>query len=123
MGSKRCSSTAKAAAQSVPFFMETGQNLISRMASDPRLPGLSDPELSAFLGQEMQTLPYFDQVFLVDTATLVPLGGYPPEARGGFSLTPDEQAGLDLAAQGILRQVYPIPPEGEADSARVSFLA
>ena len=119
----RMSSTAEAAAQSVPFFMETGQNLISQIASKPELSGLSDPELSAFLGQQIQTVPYFDQIFLVDTAGRTLLAAYPPEAGAAFSLTQDESAALDLATQGVMQQVYPIPPEGGQDSARLSFLA
>lgn len=120
----RMSATAQSAAQSIPFFMETGQNLIARMSSDASLVTLGDPELSASLGRAMQTLPYFDQLFLLDAGNGSLLGGYPPEARSGFSLTPDEQAGLSLASQGVLMQVYPIPPgmAGE-ESARLSFLA
>lgn len=125
----RLSSAALAASESVPFFMETGQNLISGLASDPALPGLSDPELSAFLGKGIQTVPYFDQLYLLDASAGTLLGAYPLEARGAFALTPDEQAGLTLASQGVLVQVYPIPPEEReassdaARAARLSFLA
>ncbi len=120
----RMSGVAGSAAQSVPFFMETGQNLIARIASEPSISTLGDPELSAILGREMQAVTYFDQLFLVDAASGSLLGGYPPEARSAFSLTQDEQAGLALASQGVLMQVYPIPPEESGqDSARISFLA
>ena len=119
----RMSGTAQAAAQTVPFFLETGQNLAAQISSDPRLGTMADPDLSAYLGRQMQTVPYFDELFLVDAASLALIGGYPDGARSGFGLLPDEQDGLRLALNGVLMQVYSIPPSDPAGSARVSFLA
>ncbi len=119
----RMSSTAQAAAQSVPFFLETGQNLVGQIASDPRLSQLTDPELSSLLGQQIQTLPYFDQIFLVNLQTRGLLAGYPAEARADFNLFPEEEAGLQLAGSGVSRQIYSIPSDSANGSARVSFMA
>jgi PAS domain S-box-containing protein len=118
------SSAAEAAAQSVPFFLETGQNLAVQLATDPRLLNASDPELASILAQQMQSSPYFDQFIILDVATQTVLGVYPSESRATFSLFPEEAAGLPLAAGGVLIQIYTIPPTSPGTSAaRVSFMA
>jgi len=120
---ERMASTAETAAQSVPFFLETGQNLAVQLASDPRLLDASDPELSALLAQRMQSSPYFDQFVILDVATKNVLGGYPSESRAAFSLFAEEEAGLPLAASGVLIQIYTLPPVTRgAGAARVSFM-
>ncbi len=128
---ERLASTATMAAETVPFFLETGQNLGVQLASDPRLLTAQDPELSAVLGQRMQSVPYFNELIVV---TLVPgeeensppeirvLGGYPPEAREAFVLSPEEKSGVPLAFASVWNQIYTLPPSGGGRAARVSFL-
>ena len=120
---QRLASVAGTAAQSVPFFLETGQNLAVQLASDPRLLNASDPELSAILAQRMQSSPYFDQFVVVDIASESMLGCYPSASCGTFSLYPEEDAGLSLAANGVLIQIYTIPPAKRGEgAARISFM-
>jgi signal transduction histidine kinase len=118
----RLSSAAEAAAQSVPFFLETGQNLAVQLASDTRLLEVNDPELTSIIGQRMQAVPYFDQFFVLDATGRTLLAGYPLPARQGFKLYPDEETGIFLASNGVLTQIYSIPPSTEEEPARVSFL-
>ncbi|RJP47466.1 MAG: HAMP domain-containing protein [Anaerolineaceae bacterium] len=120
----RLASAADTAAQSVPFFLETGQNLAVQLATDPRLLEATEPELSSILGQRMQSSPYFDQFIILDVSTQAVLGGYPSASRETFGLFPEEEAGLSLAAEGgVLIQIYTVPPlkPGEG-AARVSFM-
>lgn len=119
---KRLSSTAEAAAQSVPFFLETGQNLAAQLADDPRLLEAADPELSSIIGERIQAVPYFDQFFVVDVNSKTLLGGYPLSARRDFTLYAEEDMGLTLASSGVLTQIYSIPPLAANGQARVSFL-
>ncbi len=119
---KRLSSTAESAAQTVPFFLETGQNLAAQTAAEPRLLQAAGPELSAILGQHMQAAPYFDQLLVLDTATGSLLGAYPASARQGFLLYPQESTGMQLAASGVLTQIYSIPSLSPDGSAHVSFM-
>ncbi len=118
----RMSSTANAAAESVPFFLETGQNLAAQFASDPRLFELGGQELTDFLGDRIQTVPYFDQIFLIDLSTRALLAGYPAEAVVNFTVFAEEELGLQRAAGGVPSQTYSIPPTTLEGSARVSFL-
>lgn len=119
---KRLSSTAESASQNVPFFLETGQNLAAQLASDPRLLATTDPELSSIIGQHIQAVPYFDQFFVLDANTKNMLGGYPATARQNFALYAEEETGIKLALDGVLTQVYSIPPLQADDLARVSFM-
>ena len=119
---KRLSSTAESAAQTVPFFLETGQNLAVQTAAEPRLLQATDPELSAILGQHMQAAPYFDQLLVLDTTTDSLLGAYPASARQGFSLYPQESTGMQLVSSGVLTQIYSIPSVTPDGSAHVSFM-
>ncbi len=126
---ERLASTANMAAETVPFFLETGQNLGAQLASDPRLLTATDPELSAILGQQMRSVPYFNELFVVtqvasggETSTIDVLGGYPPEAREAFTLSPEEKSGVSLAFAAVLNQIYTLPPAEGGRAARVSFL-
>jgi predicted membrane protein len=117
----RLESTAHTAAQSVPFFLETGQNLASRLAADPQLTQTADGDLPTYLSERIQSIPYFNQLVVFDAQTVSLVSSYPPELP--VQLTPQEEAGLLLVQQGVPNQVYAIPPIAPGDAARVSFLA
>ncbi|MBK9603886.1 MAG: HAMP domain-containing protein [Anaerolineales bacterium] len=118
----RLTSAGEAAAQSVPFFLETGQNLAVQLASDPRLLDATGDELHSIIGSRIQAVPYFDQFFVLEANSEALLAGYPDDANANFKLYPDESIGLVLAANGVLTQIYSIPPITPEESARVSFL-
>jgi signal transduction histidine kinase/HAMP domain-containing protein len=116
----RLQGMAEMGAQNVPFFLEAGQNLAAQIASDPQLAQTSDVDLPAYLGRQLQSVPYFNQLVLFDLQTNAALASYPPELS--FQVTPDEETGIILTSQGIPNQMYAIPP-GENGSARIAFLA
>jgi PAS domain S-box-containing protein len=121
---ERLASAAETASQNVPFFLETGQNLVGQLATDPRLLNSSDPELSSLLAQEMRSSPYFDQFVVLDVNSKQVLGGYPLESLPTFELAREEETGITLTANGILIQFYTIPPAVPGKgAARVSFMA
>ena len=119
---ERLANTAQMASESVPYFLETGQNLGTQMAGDPRLLAAGGAELSALVGEKMQFAPYFDQVVVIDPADQSMLGGYPEVVRQNFTLYPDESAGIGFAVNGVPAQIYAIPPADPGGTARVSFL-
>lgn len=118
----RLSSAAESAAQSVPFFLETGQNLAVQLALDPRLLDASGDELKSIIGTRMQAVPYFDQFIVLDAGSKNLLAIYPGLPEGGFKLYPDEESGILLAKSGVLTQIYSIPPTTLEDASRVSFM-
>lgn len=119
----RLSSAGESAAQSVPFFLETGQSLVVQLASDPRMAQAEGSELTALLSERIKAVPYFDQFIVLDANTKNVLAIYPEETRAGFRLYPEEDSGIFLATQGALTQVYSIPSPGGSASSRVTFLA
>ena len=120
----RLSSTGGSAAQTLPFFLETGQNLAVQLASEPVLLNSSGAELDSFLQLHIRSAPYFDQLLVLDAGERTLLAGYPWTGDGsGFTLYPDEISGLDLAAGGLPAQIYSIAPEAPGDQPRVSFIA
>jgi signal transduction histidine kinase/HAMP domain-containing protein len=116
----RLQGLAQMGAQSVPFFLEAGQNLAAQIASDPQLVQTSDSDLPAYLGRQLQSVPYFNQLVLFDLQTNSAVASYPRELS--FQITPDEETGIILIAQGIPNQMYAIPPD-ESGSSRIAFLA
>ena len=118
----RLSSAGESAAQSVPFFLETGQNLAVQLASDPRLLEATGDELKSIIGLRIKSVPYFDQIFVLDVGSRKLLAGYPENAVADFKLFPDEDTGILLASNGVLTQIYSIPPSTVEDASRISFL-
>ncbi|MCK6567804.1 MAG: ATP-binding protein [Anaerolineales bacterium] len=118
----RLSSTGESAAQSVPFFLETGQNLAAQLAADPRMVDATGPDLTAILSTRIKSVPYFDQLIVLDANSRDILAIYPEDTRPGFRLYPDEDAGILFATHGVLTQVYSIPPISAEGSSRISFL-
>ena len=118
----RLSSAGESAAQTVPFFLETGQNLAVQLASEPRLLDATGDDLKSVIGLRIQAVPYFDQFFVLDVNDGALLAAYPESAGAAYTLYPDEESGLGLAASGVLTQVYSIPPASSQEFARVSFM-
>jgi PAS domain S-box-containing protein len=118
----RMANAAEMAAESVPFFLETGQNLITQLAGEPRLVQASPAELPEILAHDLRTVPYFSQLFFLDLEGL-PVAGYPLDALESFSLYPEERAGIGFVRSGVRVQSYAVRPVPESTAAQLSFLA
>jgi PAS domain S-box-containing protein len=116
----RLSSIGNSAAKSVPFFLETGQSLAVQLAAEPRLLEDNGDELKSFLQLRMQSAPYFDQFLVLDAGDKSFIAAYPGSTD--LSLYADEDAGMLLAANGVLTQVYSIAP-GPDSPPRAAFMA
>lgn len=116
------SETAELGSENVPFFLETGQNLIQQFASDERLLTRSSTELEELLATHLRSAPFFRQLFVLDEAG-EPVGGYPFSDFDSLFPAPEELVGIELALQGVAFQYYPIPPLEGDRSAQISFLA
>ncbi|HSD85540.1 MAG TPA: GAF domain-containing protein, partial [Anaerolineae bacterium] len=115
----RLQSSAELAAQNVPFFLETGQNLVLQIANDPRLQD-ANVDISTVLTEHGQSVPYFNELVILDVQNKTPLASYPTGTA--FQVTRQEEAGLALT-QGVPTQIYTIPPVAAGEAAGVSFLA
>jgi PAS domain S-box-containing protein len=115
------SSTAQVAAESLPYFTETGQNLILTMAT-PDLLETSPDMLPDELARRLRSVPFFRQLSLYDDGGELLLG-FPQSGSGRFELEPEEDAGIGLALRGVTTQVYIVKPLPGETSAQVSFIA
>ncbi|PWH18401.1 MAG: hypothetical protein DDG60_00475 [Anaerolineae bacterium] len=120
MLSKRMKGTAELAAQSVPFFLETGQNLAVQMAQTPALGTETGAALSQTLAVQIRSIPFFDQVLIFNREKQL-LGSYSSK-EVPLNLYPEESQGIALALNGVLSQVYSIAPITPGNPARLSFI-
>jgi len=116
----RLKSSAELASQNVPFLLESGQNLALQIAGDPRF---QDPNADAnsLLAERMNSLPYFNQLILIDLTTHAAVAVYPTDTN--FQITAMEDEGLTLVQMGVPNQIYTVPPIAEGEAAGTSFLA
>lgn len=116
----RLESSAQLASQNVPFILETGQNLVQQVAGDPRWQDLNnDP--NAILAERLQSIPFFNQLVVIDLATHTVVAKYPTDSV--FEITRPEDDGISLIQQGVPNQIYTIPPANPGEAAGASFLA
>ncbi len=115
------SNAALVAADSLPFFFETGQNLILTYATED-LVQMSPEDLSRTLAIRFKSVKFFSQLFVFD-ATGNPILGFPSNDINQLMLSSQETAGIGMAQQGRLIQIFTVPPSMNGLPAEVSFLA
>ena len=118
---ERLSSSAKVAAESLPYFLETGQNLILTL-STPDLMELPGAQVPDTLAARLRSVPYFRQLYLFDGSGK-PVSGHPVRDINLLGLTMEEQNGVALALKGVSTQVYISKSLVDDTSAQISFLA
>ncbi len=107
------------AAESIPFFLESGQDHIHRLTTQAE--ALTDPATQAkVLQQAFASSAFFTRLLLADAQGHV-VAAYPPKGERGLS--PDEMAALPFALAGVPNQVVTSPPLGNASVGWVSFVA
>jgi len=121
MVESRLSNSAKIAANSLPYFLETGQSLVMELA-DPELLNHPPAAIREILSERIRTIPYFRQLTVFD-ANRQPLTGYPQTDITQLQLTPEEEIAVNLALQGVLIQTYTVPPFPGENSAQITFIA
>ncbi len=113
---------AISSASSVPFSLETGQNLIGQLAEDERLFSSDDPsELRELLVEYLYRVPFFTQLIYLDQNQEL-IAGYPNEDLEHLFLSIEEKEAIDLALRGIGFQSYSLMPETGDRAARMVFI-
>ncbi len=119
----RLTSTANVAAESLPYFLETGQNLILSFSTPDLLSAAEDPEeISDSLARRLRSVPFFRQLFLFDENGEA-VSGFPAPDPSQINMTEEEWNGVTLALKGVSTQVYVARPLLNESSAQVSFIA
>lgn len=112
---------ASTAQISIPYFLETGQNLIAQFATDPDLQTSDAEVLASILQEKTKTIPYFQQIILLNGEGEV-IAAYPNAINTGQTMALKEQLGIKQALSGIQNRFYPLPPLENDSSARISFI-
>ena len=120
MVEERLSNTTKIVAESIPYFLEVGQSLITDTAATD-LVNLPSEEIQNILSERIRNVPYFRQLYVFDPSLNL-LAGYPKANLDQFRLTVEEQTGLNLATEGVVVQSYTVPPNTGERSAQISFI-
>jgi PAS domain S-box-containing protein len=118
----RLDSTAKMAANNVPAFLDTGQNLIQFFAKDPTWSQGTLSEQNVLLGDILRTIPYFNELYFLDSNGQS-ITGYPTDNFYNANPSAEEYMGITLALNGMPIQMYTLPPSLGGIAARLSFLA
>ena len=120
MLNNRLENTAIMAANSVPAFLKTGQDLIQIMANDPTWSTGNLSEINSLLGENLQ-IKYFNEFYLLD-AEKHAVTGYPVDDFYTASPSKEELIGIVYALNGLPIQMYTLPPASDGLSARLSFI-
>lgn len=115
----RMQNSARLAAETIPFFLETGHSLIAQIAQNPDwLTGTAEQE-SARLQSAHISVPFFNQMILLDASGEL-FTQFPENSPELFEV---ERVGLELALLGVPIQNYTIPPLQSGDTPYISFIA
>lgn len=117
---ERMTDSARMAADSVPYFLETGQSLIMKLAADERLYTSPPTQLKNVLSESLREVPFFTQLYLLDENG-TPLTGHEQELYSGAPQA--EQDGIRLALQGVPIQLFSVPPQTSNEAAKISFMS
>lgn len=109
------------AAGGVPYFHETGQNLIQSAAADSRLQYASASRLGTLLAEQLQAMPFFNQLAVINEQGEV-VAGYPTRHSVGNAAPIEVQMGVQAVFNGMPFQSYSSPPVEEGGPAQVAFI-
>ena len=118
----RLQGIAQLSADSIPYFLETGQNMIQQIAQDPRLLNSSPVELDGVLQEHLRAVPFFTQLYILNRRG-ESIAGYPQSDYHRAGAQVAEQMGIRLALGGVPFQTYSAPPQSGEDAAQISFIA
>lgn len=118
----RMSAATDVAASGMPYFIDTGQNLILQIASSIDLPTETPLQLNKKLSDNFRSTPFFTQLFVIDQQN-EQIAAFPAGEFNDLYSPLEEQIGIEMASAGVPVQVYAIPPLSSEDSAQISFLA
>jgi two-component system phosphate regulon sensor histidine kinase PhoR len=111
---------ANNAVEWIPYFIQTGQGLLSEFANDERFWHSDPAALEGLLSNKLRAGAFFDQLLLFDpNGQLIAL--YPPPPIGDSQLTPEEEALLQQVMRDGAPQNSPAHLSSQ-DQVMMSFL-
>jgi PAS domain S-box-containing protein len=95
---------ANSAADGIPYFIQTGQSLLSEFSTDPGMWGSDEDALETRLRRNLRTVIFFDQFLLFDEDGRQ-LAMYPPPPMGDPQLTAEERLLLERGFESGAPQI------------------
>jgi signal transduction histidine kinase/HAMP domain-containing protein len=111
---------AEVTSDSLPYFLEAGQNLLLTLGEEDLI-GLNNNQVELVLAEKIRAVPFFRQLFLFDENGK-PLGGYPVANFDQLRTSAEESNGIQLALHGVTLQTYTTQPWVGETTAQVSFI-
>ncbi len=112
---------ANSAAEGIPYFIQTGQGMLTEFANDERLWHPDEDALETRLRKDMRMVVFFNQLLLLDSSG-ERLAMYPPQPTGVPQLTTEEQTLLERGAESGAPQIS-LAHRSKQDEVILSFLA
>jgi PAS domain S-box-containing protein len=116
----RMSNAGEMTALGIPFFLETGQNLVLRLVDEPEFLGSPD-DIKERFSSERRDVPYFNQFIFLDAAGQIVVSD-PSDASISTELTSEENEAINLASL-VPIQIVPTKPVMDNSAASLSFIA
>ncbi len=118
----RMSAATSVAASGVPYFLDTGQNLILQIASQVDLAADTPFQIREALAESYHSVPFFKQMYIINQQD-DQLAAFPAGNFSDFYAPLQVQIGVDMARSGIPVQVYAVPSIDGGEPAQITFLA
>jgi len=116
----RMSNAGEMTAESIPFFLEIGQNLLLSLA-DELIGDQSGENFQETLSSERRDVTYFSQLIYIDPEGML-IASDPEDAINSPSLSPEEIEGIK-SANLVPIQIVSTNPEAGGETALLSFIA
>jgi signal transduction histidine kinase len=115
---QRMAGAAEVAANTIPFFTNSGQNLIIQFARTvPNNTDSKDVEIN--LAQNLKSVQFFSQLIYINSGGKIV--AVSPETE--VTISPAEEKGLQKASQGLLYGKYVTFPSADSSQVLISFIA
>ncbi len=118
----RMSAASEVAASGVPYFLDTGQNLLLQVASHLDLTTDTPFQIRETLAESYRSVPFLKQLFVFNQQENQ-LAAFPDGDFADIYSPPSVQIGIDMARTGVPVQVYAVPSIDGGDPAQITFLA
>ncbi|HKZ70570.1 MAG TPA: cache domain-containing protein, partial [Anaerolineales bacterium] len=109
---------AQSVANTVPYFIQTGQSLLLTLSADPHIQNPDDATLDIWLQDQMRSMAFFTSLALYDQNQEI-VAAYPPGEGLALGHTTEEEAAIKL---GIPQTVTIDPADPQAGGVAVSFI-
>ncbi len=110
---------AQSAANTVPYFAQTGQSILNSLSIDPHIQNPDPLELDAWLSDQIRAIAFFRELAFFDLDGSL-MGAYPQQqGTANELLTFEEQTAFAL---GVPQTITIYPGDPLEDSVQVSFI-